>query len=165
MFGKNTIVLPRPLRRSFIPIWLLLCTLNCLSDTPAARDSIGSNQKETFTREVLNLQGVWALADPNGGPAMARLVVHGRYFLLIYQWPGKDAKVYEIHSFQADGGQIRDKSGQLVLNYIVNSERSVNFEVLDESPHPTSKYCEFGLIRTGRLPDLQLPRQLQRTPK
>lgn len=154
------------LRQSLVVIGLLLCILKGHAETPAAASiKPGTKQKETFKQEALELQGVWALDESSEGPAMARLIVHGGYFLLIYQWPKQDAKVYEIHGFQADGGKISDKNGQPVLGYIVNSERSVNFEVLDERPNPLSKYCEFGLTRTGRLPDLQLPRRSQQSPR
>ena len=115
-----------------------------------------SPPKETFSEHVLALQGVWRLDGQDWGPAMARLIVHGSYFLLIYQWPDHDARVIEISGFKADGDHIYDAQGDRVMNYIHTGERSLNFEVRDESPTPTSEYTEFGLRRQGRLPNLDL---------
>ena len=121
--------------------------------------SPGGNSQEKFSAEVLELQGVWSLSEDSPEKLnFAKLIVHGSYFLLIYEWPERDAKEYELMKFKADGSQILDAEGNRWFNYVVHGKqgKQVNFEIRDERNKPISKYTEVTLTRIGVLPDLNL---------
>lgn len=116
------------------------------------------SKDDDLSENVLELQGVWAPEDETLGVKItARLVVHGSYFLLVYKAGESITRIVEVGKFKANGENITDAEGNKVLTYLLLSDGpSVSFEVLDESPNPTSKYTEFALKRVGTLPDLNL---------
>ena len=142
----------------FKPLILSLIFL-VLGASLEAQSPKGKTAKEdVLSEEVLDLQGVWAHEDERTDAMIyARLVVHGSYFLLIYQAAEGLTRIVEVRKFKADGDKITNEAGGKVLNYLLMSDGpSVSFEVRDESPNPMSKYTEFELKRVGKLPDLNL---------
>lgn len=105
---------------------------------------------------ALALQGLWKLEGGDENPVtMARLVVHGTYLLLVYQFPGRDARVIEIAGFRADDW-IRDMQGNPVIDYMLGENDHLNLEITDEGPDLTSRFTEIVLVKAGRFPDLGL---------
>ena len=147
---------PMSTRSAILLLCLPLLTTLTHAQTSKADKSSRVPKTETLSEEALQLQGVWTKDNAAKGPGMARMIVHGTYFLLIYQWSKNEARVIELNGFTADGEKVRDRNGEAVITYIMTEARAVNFEILDESPDPVSKYMEFGMKRTGVLPDLNL---------
>lgn len=112
--------------------------------------------KEHFSEETLTLQGVWTLLDTEeSSVVLARLIVHGSYLLLIYQFEGNEAREVEIQGFRADD-RIRNRDGEPVLNYDFSEDRIVHIEVRNESRYALSDHTYLSFKRTGRFPDLGL---------
>ena len=142
----------------FKPLLLSLIFLGMCASLEAQSPKEKPTKEDVLSEEVLGLQGVWAPEDENPDAIIsARLVVHGSYFLLIYQAAEGLTRIVEVRKFKADGDKITNEAGGKVLNYLLMSDGpSVSFEVRDESPNPMSKYTEFELKRVGKLPDLNL---------
>jgi hypothetical protein len=120
------------------------------------RAAVPAPAKEHFSEEALALQGVWMLSAPGEtSVVMARLIVHGSYLLLIYQFEGKEAREVEIQGFRADD-RIRNREGDPVLDYVFSEDHIVHLEIRDQSRYAQSDYMEISLKRTGRFPDLGL---------
>jgi hypothetical protein len=112
--------------------------------------------REHFSEETLALQGVWTLLDPEESSVVfARLVIHGSYFLLIYQFEGKEAREVEIQGFRVDD-RIRNREGEPVLDYDFSEDRIVHIEVRNESRYALSDHMYLSFKRTGWFPDLGL---------
>ena len=131
---------------------------SCFWGLPMAQgaESEKGGAKVNLSQQGLAMQGVWKLDEKADNPVlMAHLVVHGDYFLLIYQFPDRDATVIEATGAVVDD-RIRNGQGEPVLDYVFGVGRRIHVEVKDQSDNPTSRLTEFTLVRTGRFPDLGL---------
>jgi hypothetical protein len=140
---------------SYLLVWIVLLSVYG-AETALAAEPGKPKPKVALTPETVAMQGVWKLDETVDNPVvMARLVVHGDYLLLIYQFPDCDATVIEFSGIRVDD-RIRNAKGDPLVDYVFGEGRRLHVEIRDDRPDPISRLTEMTLVRTGRFPDLGL---------
>ena len=139
-------------------LWWLHLFLAAFIIQSGAAEKAKAPAQGGLTPDLLSLQGVWKLDEEQDNPVeMARLVVHGTFFLLIYQFQDREARVIEIIGVKTgEDDRLRNAQGEPVLAYALDPGGSLSLEILDEGADPASQSTEIVLRRYGRLPDLKV---------